>query len=105
MGFVHRGSLTDEFEKATDKLKAGEISDVVQSLHGYHIVRLAGVKPPSPKALADVASDIRKDLTARKCGEMSQAWLAALRARAAVVIGADTGIRGATPAHSPERRP
>jgi parvulin-like peptidyl-prolyl isomerase len=105
MGLVHRGSLSDEFEKATSNMKTGDVSDVVPSLYGYHIVRLAGVKPPERKALAEVASDIRKDLTAKRCGEMNQAWLAALRARASVVIGTDPATRGAAPAHSPGRRP
>ena len=105
MGFVHRGSLTDEFEKATSNLKTGEVSDVVHTLFGYHIVRLAGVTPPERKALADVASDIRKDLTTSRCAETDRAWLAALRARASIVIGADPGTRVATPAHVPGRMP
>ena len=105
MGLVHRGSLSDEFEKATSNMKTGEVSDVVQSLYGYHIVRLAGVKPPERKALAEVASDLRTDLTATKCAEMNQAWIAALRARASIVIGPDQGYRSAVPAHNPGRRP
>jgi len=105
MGFVHRGSLTDEFEKATTGMAAGEFSDVVQSLFGYHIVRLTGIRPPVQKALADVAPEIRRDLTAKRCAETSRAWLAALRSRASIVIGSDPASGAAAPAHGRGRMP
>lgn len=105
MGFVHRGSLTDEFERATSALRVGEVSDLVQSLYGYHIVRLAGMKPPERKALAEVVSDIRKDLTTRRCAERNEAWLDALRGRGAIVIAAEAGVRKAAPAPAPGRLP
>jgi len=99
MGLVHRGSLSDEFEKATGTLKTGEVSDVVTSLYGYHIVRLAGITPPARKALANVVSDIRKDLTAKKCGDRQQAWLAGLRRRASIVVGTSPASVAVAPAH------
>jgi len=40
LGFVNRGDLVPEFERTAFRLKEGEISEVVESQFGYHIVEL-----------------------------------------------------------------
>ena len=40
LGFVDRGSLVPEFERAAFRLKEGEISEVIKSIYGYHIIQL-----------------------------------------------------------------
>jgi len=90
MGLVHRGSLNDDFERATHDLKAGQVSGVVQTLFGFHIVRVADVQPPQKKTFAEVGEGIRKDLTKMRCDGMSEAWTAKLRARATIVVASPT---------------
>ena len=92
MGFVHRGSLTDEFEQALRDLKPGEVSPVIQTLYGFHIVRVASIRPSEQKALPEVAAGIQKDLTKQRCAETETAWTARLRASATIVLtGAANG--------------
>lgn len=86
MGFLHRGSLTDEFERAMRVLPVGVPSEVVQSLYGFHIVEVVETRPQARKTFADVAADLQRDLTSQRCGSMKAAWLGALRARAVVVV-------------------
>lgn len=86
MGFVHRGSLADEFEAALREVKPGGVSPVIQTLYGYHIVRVASIRPPAQKTLPEVEATIQKDLTTQRCAETESAWTARLRASATIVL-------------------
>jgi len=92
MGFVHRGSLTDGFEQATANLATGEVSDVVRTIYGYHLVRISEVRPSRQKTFDEVSDELTKDLTEQRCDERKNAWLARLRAGATIkLVDAEVG--------------
>jgi peptidyl-prolyl cis-trans isomerase C len=88
MGLVHRGSLSERFEQVAKTLPVGQISDVVETLYGYHIIRVSEIRPAQKKSLTEVSTSLQKDLTVQRCGERKDVWLAGLRARASVAIAA-----------------
>jgi peptidyl-prolyl cis-trans isomerase C len=90
MGLIHRGSLSDAFERVARDLPVGQSSDVVETLYGYHIVRVSEVRPPQKKTFGEVATGLRKDLTAQRCTDLNDAWVDGLRARANVVFSEPT---------------
>jgi peptidyl-prolyl cis-trans isomerase C len=90
MGFMHRGSMVDEFEAATREVPLGKPSAPVQSLYGYHLVQVAEIRPPRRQTFAEVAVGLEKDLTATRCEEAREAWIATLRKQGIVVLLSDT---------------
>ena len=76
LDFFGKGMMVPSFEEVAFKLKQGEISDVVQSDFGFHIIQLTAIKPGSTKSLEEVkgqiAADIKKQLAAKKFTEMAE---------------------------------
>lgn len=86
MGYYHRGTLSEDFEAAASQLAIGQSSDVIKTLYGFHILRIADVRPPRSKTFAEVSASLQKDLTSQRCTETEAAWAARLRAGATVII-------------------
>jgi peptidyl-prolyl cis-trans isomerase D len=62
LGFFGKGMMVKPFEDAVLKLKPGEISDVVESDFGFHIIKLTEVKPAEIKPFEQVKGEIEAEL-------------------------------------------
>lgn len=63
LGVLERGSLDPDLEDAGFALsEQGQVSDVVRSEFGYHIVKLTQFNPPQTTEFAEVAAEIRDNL-------------------------------------------
>jgi peptidyl-prolyl cis-trans isomerase D len=78
LDFFGKGMMVKPFEDAAFKLKQGEISDLVQSDFGYHIIKVTSIKPATTKSLDqvkdEIAGDIRKQLVTKKYTETADVF-------------------------------
>ncbi|HWT71422.1 MAG TPA: SurA N-terminal domain-containing protein [Oxalicibacterium sp.] len=78
LDFFGKGMMVKSFEDAAFKLKQGEISDLVQSEFGYHIIKVTAIKPATTKPLAqvknEIAANIRKQIIAKKYSEAADVF-------------------------------
>jgi peptidyl-prolyl cis-trans isomerase D len=69
LGPIEKGLLVAPVEAAIYKLKQGEISDVVESEFGYHIITVTSLKPAVVKPLDEVKPDVAAELKKQKAGK------------------------------------
>lgn len=84
LGFVSRGQLVGEFEKAAFTLRPGQVSGIVKTQFGYHLIKVTGRKDPQPANLAQVRDQIRAQLLSKKREAAFQAWLKRIKAQAKI---------------------
>jgi peptidyl-prolyl cis-trans isomerase D len=76
LDFFSRGAMVKEFDAAVYAMKKGEISNLVETDFGYHIIELTGTrggeKKPFEAVRAEVEAEVRKQLAQRRYAEAAE---------------------------------
>lgn len=90
LGYIRRGQLAPSFaqfeEAAFSFRKKGEISEVVKTPYGYHILRLEDLRGTASRPLNQVKEKIRFFLQARKKQDAYLEYLKETKSRARIVV-------------------
>ena len=84
LGWFGRGMMVPEFDKVAFEMKKGEVSGVVSTQFGYHIIYKADEKGGGQQTLVDVHDQVKDLLRHETRGRAMDAFVAELRANAKI---------------------
>ncbi len=84
LGFIARGSMDPEFEKAAFAMKPNKVSSIVRSSMGYHIIKVTDRAPAKVLPFEEVKKSIAQLLREQKIDKGLQDYLAELLKQADV---------------------
>ena len=103
IGFFSAGQVIPEFEQATRKLKPGDVSDVVKTPLGYHVIFLTERRASGRKSFEEVEKDIRALLENQQRQQRVESVVQELRGKAQIQIR--EGVLPKSPASAPASQP
>ncbi len=89
IGYFRIGQLVPDFEKTCLKLNVGEISDILRTQFGYHIIKLTDKKEPVVQNYEKVRGEIEEELKKRKRSELFDHLVLSLKNKYGVEIKED----------------
>jgi peptidyl-prolyl cis-trans isomerase SurA len=86
LGFLKKGDLLKDFENALVSLKPGEVSGLIRTPAGIHIIKLEEYRSGKQQNFESVKREIEDLLFKQKSEERFNEWLEGLRKKAAIEI-------------------
>lgn len=86
LGFFARGEMVKSFDDAVFRLQPGQISEVVRSELGFHVIRLEEYKDPEGIPFEKVEEKIKAFLTQKESNERFEKYINQLKGKAEIKI-------------------
>jgi len=86
LGYFSRGQMVKPFEDTAFSMKKGEVSDIVVTQFGYHLIQVNDKKPETTASYEEVKDKINDHLKQEKMIESVNAYIKKLKADAKIEI-------------------
>ncbi|MBC2694526.1 MAG: peptidylprolyl isomerase [Desulfobacteraceae bacterium] len=84
LGYFQRGQMVKSFEEVAFALKTEEVSDIVETQFGYHIIKVVDKKPEKTIAYENVKEDLAQHLKQEKTNQEVKIYIQKLRGKAKI---------------------
>ena len=79
LGFFRRGQMVKPFEDAAFTMKANDVSDIIETRFGYHIIKVYEIKPEQTRAYADVKDQLNQRIKQEKIEKNANLYISQLK--------------------------
>ena len=86
LGYISPGEMDAAVEKAAGGLSIGEISDVIKTPAGFHIIQLIDRRKAEPKPIAAVLDEIKNIIFQKIIDERYKLWLEEIMKKAYIEV-------------------
>jgi peptidyl-prolyl cis-trans isomerase C len=86
LNFFQKGQMVGPFENAAFSMKPGEVSDIVETEFGYHIIKLTDKKEPGTMTFDEIKPRIEQHLKSEKMSQEYPKYIEALKSKAKIEI-------------------
>ena len=84
LGYFQRGQMVKPFEDVAFALKTEEVSDIVETQFGYHIIKVIDKKPEKTIAYENVKDDLAQHLKQEKTNQEVKIYIQKLREKSKI---------------------
>ena len=86
IGYVHKGRIAPEIDKAAFNLKVGEVSAPIHVEDVWYIIKVEDKKPEYAVPFEEAKGKLEKELETEKALELQKKWIADLKSKAKIEI-------------------
>lgn len=105
LGYFSKGRMAPLFEEAAFKLKIGEVSDVVRTSFGYHIIKMMDHKQAGASSFNDVKFEIEQAVLFKKRDQKIRDLIAQLKSKATIKTNQEALAKYRSTAPTPPMNP
>ncbi|MEW6040859.1 MAG: peptidylprolyl isomerase [Elusimicrobiota bacterium] len=84
LGYFSRGDMVPEFENAAFALNVGQISDIIRTEYGYHLIKIEEKKAAQKITFELLKNDLKDYIRQKKAEKKYSLWLKTLRGKASI---------------------
>jgi parvulin-like peptidyl-prolyl isomerase len=86
IGYIEKGSMLPVVDSVAFSLKKDEISEVIESPLGFHIIKVVDKRGAGIKPIASVREEIKTKIEQEKMDKKYEEWIKDLRSKAIIEI-------------------